>query len=138
MKSRVFIYLCDESREIRKRVFVEEQGFEEEFDTTDKRSIHVVVYDDEGKAVGTGRTFADGDGVYSIGRVAVEKNSRSKGVGEYIMNRLVDECRRHHAKKVQLWSQEHAVGFYEKTGFVADGQTMLEQGVMHMRMEMCI
>lgn len=138
MKSRVFIYLCDESRDIRQRVFVEEQGFEEEFDTTDKRSIHVVVYDDEGRAVGTGRMFAGEDGVYSIGRVAVEKSARGRGVGECVMDRLVDECRRHHAKKVQLWSQEQAVGFYEKTGFVADGQTMVEQGVMHMRMEMCI
>ena len=71
MDYRVCLYhgLPDEAAAIRNNVFVEEQGFTDEFDAIDERSWHVVVYDGE-KAVATGRVFSDSETEYHIGRVA--------------------------------------------------------------------
>lgn len=41
---------------IRIKVFMEEQGFKNEFDDIDNRAIHIVLYK-EGKPVGTCRVF---------------------------------------------------------------------------------
>ena len=63
--------------EIRKSVFVEEQGYENEFDDIDNTCDYVTVYFD-GNAVGTGRLFPDPaePGTYIFGRIAVLKEYR--------------------------------------------------------------
>ena len=41
---KLYTELPKESYEIRKKVFVEEQGFKNEFDDIDKSSTHLVLY----------------------------------------------------------------------------------------------
>ena len=45
-----------EAKQIRQTVFVEEQGFHNEFDAMDAEAWHVVLWKDE-HAIATGRTF---------------------------------------------------------------------------------
>ena len=48
--------LCEDAARIRKEVFVEEQGFQKEFDEIDPIALHVVLYRD-GEPAATGRLF---------------------------------------------------------------------------------
>ena len=44
--------LTDDEMSIRTEVFVDEQGFEDEYDEIDDESHHIILYDDEGKPAG--------------------------------------------------------------------------------------
>ena len=46
MKFVFYKELIEDAKMIRQKVFVEEQGFENEFDDIDQRSLHLVVYQD--------------------------------------------------------------------------------------------
>lgn len=47
MRYEVSERITDDARSIRKAVFMDEQGFSQEFDRTDETSLHIVAYDDE-------------------------------------------------------------------------------------------
>lgn len=70
---------------IRQKVFVEEQGFQLEFDGTDPIAWHAVLWLEQVPAA-TGRTFpSETEGVFTIGRIA--RSSRLPGTGLRIPNR---------------------------------------------------
>lgn len=124
----------DNSRRIRTDVFVEEQGFREEFDDIDGIAWHVVVFDGD-RPIATGRTFPNADGSYSIGRVAVIKGYRSKGVGAVVMNALEEKARALGARTLVLSAQTHAVGFYQRMGFSPYGEEYYDEHCPHIAMK---
>jgi len=119
--------------QVRKRVFVVEQKVppELEFDETDPVSVHVLAFVNA-KPVATGRISPDG----KIGRMAVLKNFRKKGIGLKILLRLIDIGRRRGLNKIYLSAQRHAIPFYEKAGFTARGPVYAEAGIDHRLMIM--
>jgi predicted GNAT family N-acyltransferase len=120
-----------EASRIRLAVFVQEQRVpaEMEMDEHDAASVHALAYDD-GRAVGTGRLLPDGH----IGRMAVLRASRAAGIGGAILERLVAEARRRGLREVLLSAQTHALGFYRRHGFVAEGAVYDEAGIAHQAM----
>jgi predicted GNAT family N-acyltransferase len=116
---------------IRFAVFVEEQGVppEIELDEMDEKSLHAVAFD-QGKAVATGRLLPDGH----IGRMAVLKDRRGRGIGGKILDRLVDRARSRGDREVILSAQVHATAFYRRHGFVEEGAEYLEAGIPHRNM----
>src|SRR5687768_7131872 len=77
----------DALRAVRWRVFVEEQRVPEdlEWDDEDERSDHVMAVAADGTPIGTGRLLRDGH----IGRMAVLKEWRGRGVGSALMTHLL-------------------------------------------------
>ena len=77
----------EQAAAIRQAVFVEEQGFHNEFDKTDETCLHCVISDGP-QPVATCRAFAkeDGSGRWIIGRVAVSLPYRGQRQGEAVMN----------------------------------------------------
>lgn len=119
---------------IRQEVFVEEQGFVDEFDDLDQRSCHVLV-NVNGKPAATGRIYSEEDGVWHIGRVAVKKEYRKEGVGTCVMRSLESAARAGGAKRIILGAQDHAVPFYEKLGYTVCSGSFLDQDALHWHME---
>jgi len=119
---------------VRMRVFVEEQRVpaEIELDEHDTASIHALAYDAQGAAIATGRLLPDGH----IGRMAVLKEWRGKGVGSGILARLIDCARERGDRAVQLSAQTHALAFYRRHGFVEEGEVYLEAGIKHQQMRL--
>ena len=58
MEIKTYDKLPKEAKDIRREVFVDEQGFKNEFDDIDNTAIHLVCYDKE-KPIGTARIFYD-------------------------------------------------------------------------------
>lgn len=124
-------------RRLREEVFIEEQRVpvEEEFDDIDPVAHHVLVYDGE-KAVGTGRLYDQEDGtVGRIGRMAVAKSCRGKGVGRLILRALMSEGVRRGYQLMILDAQVQAIPFYMDSGFVVTGEEHLDCGIPHRMME---
>jgi predicted GNAT family N-acyltransferase len=113
---------------IRFAVFVEEQGVppEIELDEMDERSLHALVFENE-KPVGTGRLLPDGH----IGRMAVLKAWRGRGIGGQILRALMDKARSRGDREVVLSAQVHATAFYRAHGFMEEGSEYLEAGIPH-------
>ena len=123
----------DEAQRIRFTVFVDEQRVppELEMDEHDPASIHALAFED-GNAVGTGRLLLDGH----IGRMAVLKEWRGRGVGQALLRALVDAARARGDRDVVLNSQVHALGFYGAEGFKAEGPVYEEAGIPHQVMRL--
>jgi predicted GNAT family N-acyltransferase len=116
---------------IRFTVFCEEQGvpLEIELDEHDAASVHAVAFDDA-KPVATGRLLPDGH----IGRMAVLKEWRNRGIGALILQALMEAARPRHTHIV-LSAQVQAVPFYRTHGFVTDGDEYMEAGIRHQAMK---
>lgn len=117
---------------IRRTVFIEEQNVPEEleWDEIDERCYHVLAFAADGTPIGTGRLLLDGH----IGRMAVLKAWRGKGVGSAILKMLLVLAQKEGFESVRLHAQTHAVDFYAKHGFKAAGKKFMEAGIPHRKM----
>ncbi len=123
---------------IRLEVFVDEQGFVDEFDEFDKIAWHLVLYLD-GYPISTGRIYPLDPETYRIGRVAVRKSFRGQKVGTYTMKFLMNKALQLGARKVVLDAQLDKVPFYKSLRFKAvTGEVFLEEGAPHVAMEKVI
>ncbi|MCY4013099.1 MAG: GNAT family N-acetyltransferase [Gammaproteobacteria bacterium] len=115
-------------------MFVEEQGVPEaeEWDGQDEASRHFIAEDDTGTAVGTARLMPSGQ----IGRMAVLKPLRGKGIGARLLAAAVDAARQGGSERIFLHAQTQAAGFYERAGFRGAGETFMEAGIEHRPMEL--
>jgi len=116
---------------IRKTVFVEEQAVpvELELDEYDDAATHFLLRDG-GAPLGTARLL-DKHGRAKIGRVAVLKEARGRGLGLVLMRAVMDEARRQGFAEAVLDSQTYAIPFYEQLGFVAEGDEFDDAGIPH-------
>lgn len=124
----------DKLHAIRHAVFVQEQHVPEEleWDDADERSYHVLATNGEGAPIGTGRLKLE----CQIGRMAVLRDWRGRGVGAAILQALLALARKQGCRVVRLNAQTHAMPFYEKFGFVALGVEFQEAGIPHRTMEL--
>jgi len=121
---------------IRTEVFQDEQGVpaDEEFDADDDVATHVLA-EIAGAPVGTGRLVWAG-AVARIGRMAVRRRYRRRGVGRALLATLMAEARTRPIERIVLHAQVQALGFYAASGFVAHGPEFFEAGIPHRRMEL--
>lgn len=119
---------------IRKEAFVEGRGVppEIEFDGKDSDMLHFCLYDGD-RLISYLRAEILGD-ILHIGRVSVSADMRKNGYGRKLMDFLVGYAKEKGFKKVELSAVDTAVGFYERIGFLAEGDYYLETGVPHIYM----
>jgi predicted GNAT family N-acyltransferase len=119
---------------IRIQVFVKEQRVpaEIELDSDDQRAIHFLAIK-SGKVVGTARVVMK-HGNAKIGRMAVLKSSRHKGIGADLLKRAVLSAKRLHARRIYLHAQVAVIGFYQRLGFRLVGRVFDEAGIAHRKM----
>jgi predicted GNAT family N-acyltransferase len=119
---------------IRERVFMREQGVsrEDEFDGSDGSSIQIGAFMGP-RMVGCGRIRVELDRA-KLERIAVDKDMRGTGIGEKIMMTMIDISRDLGLTEMVLHSQEGAVGFYSRYGFIVEGNSFIEAGIPHVRM----
>jgi len=120
------------ARPVRDKVFIEEQRVprELEWDEWDESSDHAVAIDPAGKAIGTARLLPDG----RIGRMAVLKERRGKGVGAALLRAMLDRARERSMTRAVLHAQVQAAGFYRRFGFRERGEEFMEAGIAHVEM----
>jgi len=119
-------------RFVRRAVFIDEQAIPEdmEWDEYDAVCRHAIAEDAAGAAIGCGRLLPDAH----IGRLAVLAAWRGRGVGAALLRELVELARVRGFSRAILNSQTHAMPFYARHGFVADGDEYLEAGIPHRTM----
>jgi predicted GNAT family N-acyltransferase len=138
MTAAVAIELLDwdaaraEAMRVREAVFVVEQGVpvEIELDEWDPRCEHALARAPGGAVVATGRLLPDGH----IGRMAVLRAWRGRGVGGELLAALIERARIRGMPRVLLNAQTHAAPFYARYGFAPSGDEFIEAGIPHVAM----
>ena len=121
---------------LRHQVFVEEQGVpkEIEHDEFDLVAEHVVIFNQMNLPVATGRLLPAEGGISRIGRMAVNRVLRGSGLGEMVLQALLDKACSRGDLEVVLHAQTSAQDFYAKCGFKPDGAMFEEAGIEHITM----
>ncbi|WP_279001079.1 GNAT family N-acetyltransferase [Thomasclavelia cocleata] len=123
-----------DARLIRQHVFVEEQGFENEFDEIDEYAYHLVIYQND-EAIATGRMYEKDQETMILGRIATIKECREIGLGSKIVLRLENEAKQLGYIITQLSAQQRAQGFYEKLGYQTQGEVYYDEWCPHVTMK---
>ncbi len=127
--------LPEEARYIRITVFVKEQGFKEEFDSDDNISTHIVMFDGD-KPTATVRFYFDNDKQeYMIGRLAVLREYRGRGLGGEIVREAERLIKEKGGTSISLHSQCRAQSFYERLGYKAFGESDFDEDCSHQWMK---
>ena len=130
----VFSLLCNAAFALRREVFVWEQKVpeEEEHDDYDLTAIHFVALA-EGEVVGTLRLIDQPEHT-KIGRVAVRRAFRGRGIARAMIGTAMEHARARGQDRFYLTAQSDKLGFYESLGFVAFGPEFMDGGMPHRAM----
>jgi predicted GNAT family N-acyltransferase len=123
--------------EIRRKVFVDGQSvpIEIEFDGLDPSAEHFLALADGHSeetpvALGTARMRIV-NGAAKAERIAVLEEARGSGIGRALVASIEFHARRAGLESVRLDAQVQAAGFYEKLGYLAEGEVFIEAGIDH-------
>lgn len=122
----------EQLRAVRETVFVHEQGVpvELEWDELDPQCHHLLARDAAGQPIGTGRLTPE----HRIGRMAVLAEWRGRGVGEALLDALIERARELRWHEISLHAQTSAIEFYARRGFLPLGERFMEAGIEHQSM----
>lgn len=135
MKTAIYEGIPDPAKEIRQKVFVKEQGFQDEFDETDDIAAHIVLFDENDLPVATCRVFLDAEmDSHILGRLAVIKEYRGKNIGSAVLKEAERYVQENYGKCISLHAQCRAADFYRKSGYTEFGGIEEEQGCPHIWM----
>lgn len=127
--------MLNDAYEIRKKVFVLEQGvpLENEIDQFESSSTHVIGYDNLQSPFATGRfrTYKNGA---KIERVAILASHRKLGYGKSLMQFIEASAKEADYHTLTLNAQCHAQHFYETLGYTTFGDVFLEENIEHIVM----
>ena len=132
MKVEIYSRLPERAEFIRITVFMEEQGFLDEFDALDEIATHFVAFDGE-DAVATCRTWLADDG-YHLGRLAVLKSHRGQRLGALMLQEAEAYVKSIGGESLALHAQCRAEAFYRKCGYFPYGEIDYDEGVEHIHM----
>ena len=119
----------------RTEVFLLEQNIIcQDMDDVDYECLHCFLFD--GKRVQAClRAFLSGEREVTIGRVVSIEHK--KGLGRELMQKSLEEVKKHFdCKKIVVHAQKQAEGYYEKMGFNMVSDEFMEEGIVHVIMEM--
>lgn len=124
--------------ELRRQVFVDEQGISEELVFSGDgaaEEMTMVVMDGE-TVIGTARVQLMANNIAKIERMAVVRSFRHRGVGRGIISFLNEQLKHRHVKYVFLHAQHTVINFYKSCGFNESGLPFYEARIKHVKMEM--
>ena len=108
----------------------------QDFDRVDYDALHCFLEED-GKVFAYLRAFAVGEGVVKVGRVL--SIMHGMGHGTKLMTEALPYIReKFGANQIVVHAQKTAQGFYEKMGFIVTSEDYLEEGILHVTMELTL
>ncbi|QXB93091.1 GNAT family N-acetyltransferase [Providencia rettgeri] len=128
--------LVEDAFDLRQQVFTHEQGFPADIDVDeyDDTALHVVLYLNQHPAAVLRCILFEETGLVKVGRVAVQKQHRGKGLGRELMKFVEHYAQQHHFKKIGLSAQHTAIEFYHSLKYQTEGEIYDEDGMDHIYM----
>jgi predicted GNAT family N-acyltransferase len=120
---------------LREEVFCGEQGVSlaDERDGRDGEAVHLVAVEDAA-VLGTCRLLLEATTV-KLGRMAVARAARGRGLGRALLDEADVQSRALGAERIALAAQLTAQAMYERAGYEPYGDVFLDAGIEHVMME---
>jgi len=142
MKELIYKFVENEQElkgayEVRRQVFVEEQGISEDIVFAGEKGgneMNMVVMDGE-TVIGTSRVQLMANSMAKIERMAVMELFRHEGIGRGIISFLNEQLKYRHVEYVFLHAQHTVIEFYKSCGFIESGLPFYEAGIKHIKMD---
>ncbi len=125
----------DKAKQIRVKVFVQEQNVPFEEDWDEEFSENYLILNDEEQAIGTMRWRDLGEKI-KLERVAVLEEYRNNGYGEKLVREVIKDIKSKTNKPITLHSQLKAIPLYERIGFKQYGELFYEADIPHYAMQL--
>ena len=104
-------------------------------DEWENQSLHVLMIDENGEAVATGRLQFNSDNEGQIRSMAVKEKFRGKGLGTLVLKFLEEKAKEGKFTIIVLDARDNAVDFYKKNGYKVEGNSYtLFDVIPHFRM----
>lgn len=121
----------------RAEIFIMEQNINyQDMDDIDYRSLHCFIKEGN-KVIAYLRAFykSEDKAVVKIGRVLTLEHG--KGLGRVLLEESIKAIKEQmRCDKIYIEAQKHAIGFYERFGFATTSGEFLEEGIIHVAMEL--
>lgn len=124
--------LAEQSFALRRTVFVAEQGVPPALEYGHETEARHYLLTMDGQPVATGRWRETESGI-KLERFAVLPAFRNRGVGAALLRAVLADVTSL-GRTIYLHAQIRAVPFYERHGFVRQGDTFTEAGIVHFKM----
>jgi len=130
---------------VRRAVFTEEQGIDAAIEVDEHdgdpasvtTAVHMLGMLGDEPVAAARLLFGNGPPEEAhIGRVAVLAVHRGKGYGKALMEELHEIARRRRYDEIVLGAEATAVGFYERLGYVCEGEPYMHVGILHQDMRL--
>jgi predicted GNAT family N-acyltransferase len=121
---------------VREEVFCREQGVPRaiEIDGRDATALHLLAVEPGGeRVIGTLRLLL-GEGPAKVGRVAVERDWRRRGIASRMLDLALERARERGCEQARLAAQLDATKLYERAGFAVESEPFEEAGITHVLM----
>ena len=122
---------------LRAEIFVVEQNcIYNDLDDKDFESFHIFILEKENiiayeRIVKPGISYKE----YSIGRVAVTKEVRRKGLARTLLQKGINFIKNEMKENtIRISAQKYLLNFYQSMGFAATSEEYLEDGIPHIEM----
>lgn len=136
METVIYEGIPAHAREVRQNVFVDEQGFHNEFDDIDETAAHIVMYDENNIPVATCRIFWDAAmNAHILGRLAVIREYRGRNIGSIMVREVEKYVRKNGGTCIALHAQCRVTAFYQNLGFTESGEIDDDEGCPHIWMK---
>lgn len=121
----------------RSEIFLLEQRIIcQDMDDADYDSLHCFMTDGK-RVVAYLRAFPEKDNKECVVMGRILTLVHKKGTGTKLMKKSIEVVKHQfNAERIHIHAQKQAVGFYEKMGFKIISDEFLEEGVVHVTMEM--
>ncbi len=123
----------------RAEIFIMEQNINyQDMDDIDYGSLHCFIKDGDTVIAYLRAFYKDTDqNVVKVGRVLTLEHGN--GTGRILMEESLSAIKTQMpCAKIYIEAQKHAVGFYEKFGFKVTSGEFLEEGIVHVAMELVV
>lgn len=123
----------DTLKSIRKSVFIDEQHVpkELEWDGRDTECTQFLASINS-IPVATARLTTEGQ----IGRMAVLKDFRGKGIGSQLLAAVIEQAKHAGYKRIFIHAQISVIKFYQQHGFTVEGDVFIDAGIEHRSMKL--
>lgn len=136
LETVIYESIPDQAKEVRQKVFVDEQGFHNEFDDIDETATHIVMFDADKIPIATCRIYWNTImNTHILGRLAVIKKYRGKHIGSDIVKEAEKYIKNNGGKCIALHAQCRVTAFYQNLGFTEFGDIDDEEGCPHIWMK---
>lgn len=117
---------------LREKVYVYEWRIprDQEFDQLDNDAHHVLLKDDGGNNIATGRITAKGE----LGRIAVIPSYRTSEVYQALFTALLEVAKQHEIQNISVQCELQGVNNYQQQGFRPVGSVYMDAGIPRQRM----